>query len=61
MPVCEDCRNGIHKHLDVMRESMWSEAPLHQKLDAIDCKNNINRNSQCVCPEYIRIHKELIL
>lgn len=59
-PVCEECQRGIHKHLDSMKEKWFPEAPMHEKLDAIDCKNIIDDDNQCCCPETSYFHKRIV-
>lgn len=48
---CDECKSGVHKHMDNMNQSYYKDAPRHQKLDAIDCKNR-TAFGQCVCHKW---------
>ena len=59
MGECEDCKNGIHKHMDAMKEPWYNGLERHRQLDAIDCKNDCD-DGQCICHLWkIEYHKQI--
>ena len=64
--VCKDCYNDNHihhmKNLKLVRDDVRLKRHLHV-IDGIDCKNELDRFNQCICPEFImekqRLMKEL--
>jgi hypothetical protein len=57
--ICDECRAGVHKHLEPLSFPSFKTFTRHQQVDAIDCKNP-SPDGQCICPEYLKAKKELL-
>ena len=58
--MCDDCLNGVHKHMsnDIPKDYVYKNRA--EYLDSIDCKNTFQVNGhteQCVCEEWQREYK----
>jgi len=51
MVVCNECKNGIHKHMELPKGINRETLSRSEYLGAIDCKNIVDdNNNQCICP-----------
>lgn len=52
--ICSDCKKGKHEHLKDIENKKKESRDKAEFLDSIDCKNIIDKNNQCICPEFTK-------